>query len=141
MSGVATAMFCKSGPFHHKSLVSSSFTSSPRERTSVGLTSDKLCFHWKSLDNCLIYDSRLLTKVLSWFGGVLIQAKVIVESDHNYTASICLFRADMTLRVSFDRRHAQSSSLGIVKSLVRATRDLMHKSWKFDSSAMDPVFI
>ncbi|GFY77161.1 uncharacterized protein TNIN_146251 [Trichonephila inaurata madagascariensis] len=62
-------MFCKSGPFHHKSLAASSFTSSPRERTSAGLTSDEICFHWKSLDNCWICDTRLPAKVLSWFGG------------------------------------------------------------------------
>ncbi|GFY69887.1 uncharacterized protein TNIN_252571 [Trichonephila inaurata madagascariensis] len=69
LTGVATAMFCKSGPFHHKSLVSSSFTSIPRERTSAGLIFDEICFHWKSLDNCWIYDIRLPTKVFSWFGG------------------------------------------------------------------------
>ncbi|GFY37434.1 uncharacterized protein TNIN_26921 [Trichonephila inaurata madagascariensis] len=135
-------MFCKSGPFHHKSLVSNTFTSSPRERISAELFSDEIGFHWKSLDNYWICDTRLPTKVVIWFGGVLIHTRAIVESDHNCKDSICIFRADMTLRVSFDRRrHAHSLSLGIAMSLVGATRDLLHKSWQFYSSAMDTVCI
>ncbi|GFY55304.1 uncharacterized protein TNIN_493441 [Trichonephila inaurata madagascariensis] len=84
---------------------------------SAGLHSDEICFHWKFLGNCWIWDTQLPTKVLSRFGGVLIHARVIVVSDLNCADSICIFRADMTMRVSFDRkRHAHSSSLGIVMS-------------------------
>ncbi|GBM56962.1 hypothetical protein AVEN_224874-1 [Araneus ventricosus] len=96
LSGVDAVKFSKSGPFHHKSLAASAFTSSPREMISAGLHYDGICFHWKSLVNCWIWDTRLQTKVLRRFGEVLIHARAIVESDHNCTDSICIFRADMT---------------------------------------------
>ncbi|GFQ82485.1 hypothetical protein TNCT_248841 [Trichonephila clavata] len=63
MMGISTASCVEMsrvegpGPLHQSSQAARVFASKPRERASAGLHSEGMCRHWKSFDNCWIWET------------------------------------------------------------------------------------
>ncbi|GFR18739.1 hypothetical protein TNCT_307241 [Trichonephila clavata] len=53
------------GPLPQSSQAARVFAAKPRDRASEGLHSEEMCRHWKSFDNCWIWETLLATNVFS----------------------------------------------------------------------------
>ena len=126
--------FNHSAPFCHSWDLTIALGMIPRDTRFVGLSFERICLHsWFSMKLVMLImsETRFFTKVSKVLGELLIQCKVIVESDRKVTLltfkccrawAVCLY--SLTKRWAVD-----NSSLESDNGLIAATLDFENTRW------------